>query len=273
MSAESIARAMGGASKTGSGWSCKCPAHDDGTASLSLDGKDGRLLWHCHAGCSQAAVGDALKAKGLRPERQKRESKAKPKPGPIVATYDYVDADGVLVLQVTRHEPKDFRQRRPDRDKPGKWIWNVKGIVRPLYRLPELLAADRAADVFLVEGEKDADRLRSLGRTATTSSQGAGNWKYSDHSPLAGRHVVIVPDNDSKGHGYAAEAGRDLVGKAASLRLLELSGLPDKGDVSDWVDAGGTADDLCHLAADAPHYDPPPAKVQGRRAQRRRRRH
>ena len=51
-------------------------------------------------------------------------------------------------------------------------------------------------------------------------------------------------------------AGRDLSGKAASLRLLQLPGLPPKGDGSDWLDAGGTADELRRLAAAAPAYEP-----------------
>ena len=38
------------------------------------------------------------------------------------------------------------------------------------------------------------------------------------------------------------QAGRDLVGKAASVRILELAGLPEKGDVSDWPEGGGTTD-------------------------------
>ena len=209
-----MACALGGASKGSNGWwQAKCPAHQDGKASLGLhDTDDGGVAWKCMAGCSSKDVGAELRARGLLPEREerpKRERKAKPKLGPIVATYDYVDAAGALILQVTRHEPKDFRQRRPDPDKPGEWIWTVKGICgRPLYRLPDLLDSEPAVDVFLVEGEKDADRLRALGLTATTSSQGAGNWKHTDHSPLAGRHVVLVPDNDDTGRGYAAEGGQ-----------------------------------------------------------------
>ena len=240
---------------------CKCPAHDDGNASLSLTEKDGRLLWHCHAGCTQGSVGDALKAKGLLPERPKRERAPKGK-RKIVATYPYMDATGELALEVVRYEPKDFRQRRPDADKPGAWIWKIGDLVRPLYRLPELLAADPADDVFLVEGEKDADRLRSIGLTATTTAQGAKGWPKSDHSPLAGRHVVLMPDNDDAGRSYAAQAGRDLIGKAGSVRLLALPGVPAKGDASDWVDAGGTADELRHLAAQAPLYEPPPAEEE-----------
>ena len=166
------------------------------------------------------------------------------------------------MLQVTRHDPKDFRQRRPDPDKPGEWIWSIGSISgRPLYRLSEMLAADPAEPVLVVEGEKDVDRLRSLGFAVTTSSQGAGNWKYSDGSPLAGRNIVILPDNDASGRAYAAEVGSDLIGKAASVRLLELP-VPVKGDVSDWLDVGGTADVLRELPAAAPAYEPTAAEPE-----------
>src|SRR4051794_33647927 len=95
MNAESMARALGGASRGTNGWwSCKCPAHQDGTASLGLhDADDGGVAWKCMAGCDSKAVGSALKAKGLLPERQKRESAPRPRRR-IVATYPYRDAAG-----------------------------------------------------------------------------------------------------------------------------------------------------------------------------------
>ena len=54
--------------------------------------------------------------------------------------------------------PKDFRQRQPGNN--GNWIWNLKGIDPVLYNLPALIAA---SEVFMVEGEKDADSLMELG--------------------------------------------------------------------------------------------------------------
>src|SRR4051812_10262182 len=242
MNAETMARALGGASRGTKGWwSCRCPAHEDAKASLGLhDADDGAVAWNCRAGCDSKAVGEALKACGLLPERLKRERKAKHGLGPIVATYDYRDAAGMLALQVVRYEPKAFRQRRPDPARPGEWLWSVGDLRRPLYRLPELLAADPAELVFLVEGEKDADRLRSLSLVATTSAQGAKGWPLSDHVPLAGRHVVVLPDNDPPGREYAATVAGDLATVAASVRVLALPDLPDKGDVSDWLDTGGT---------------------------------
>lgn len=256
MNAEAIAKTLGGARSDGGGWwGCCCPAHDDERPSLRVrDADNGGVAYKCMAGCGSAAVTEALRARGLLPERKPRKNADKPERR-LVGTYGYLDAASRLVLEVCRFEPKDFRQRRPDGQ--GGWDWKIGNIVRPLYRLPELLAAGIAEPVFLVEGEKDADRLRSLDLIATTTAQGAKGWAKSDPAPLFGRHVVLLPDNDEAGQGYAAQAARDLAGKAASLRLVILPGLPPKGDVSDWLDAGGTADQLRALADAAPPYAPP----------------
>ena len=161
----------------------------------------------------------------------------------IVATYDYRDEAGELLMQVVRMEPKTFRQRRPDGD---GWNWSVKGVRQVPYRLPELLAAP-GATVFVVEGEKDADRLTSLGLVATCNVGGAGKWR-EDHSEfLRERHVVVLPDNDGAGRAHAKKVIKTLRGIAADVRVIELPDLPEKGDVSDWLDAGGTADALLEL--------------------------
>ena len=149
-----------------------CPAHEDTTPSLAVTEKAGKILFKCFGGCSQDRVTSALKARGLWPSPSSDRPQAQ-KPQ-IVATYDYLDAAGKLVYQVVRREPKDFRQRRPDPQHPGKWIWNMDGVDRVPYRLPELLEAEVAA---VVEGEKDCDRLRTLGLTATCNSGGAGKWR------------------------------------------------------------------------------------------------
>jgi 5S rRNA maturation endonuclease (ribonuclease M5) len=114
-------------------------------------------------------------------------------------------------------------------------IWNMNGVRRVPYRLTELLRAD---DVFIVEGEKDADNLSTLGFTATTNSGGAGKWKpeykYAEHFK-AHQHVMIFPDNDDAGRKHAQQVAESLTGKVASLKLISLSGLPPKADISDWI--------------------------------------
>ena len=131
--------------------------------------------------------------------------------------------------------------------------YDLKGVPRalPPYRLPELLAADPDQLVFLVEGEKDADRLRALGLMASTTAMGAGSARQSDLKPLKGRNVVLLEDNDIEGHQYVTDVAALLPGIAASVRLTALPGLPEHGDVSDWLDAGHTFDELQELAASA----------------------
>jgi putative DNA primase/helicase len=142
----------------------------------------------------------------------------------------------------------------------GGWAWNLAEVERVPYRLPETLAAARGGGVvFVVEGEKDADRLASLGLAATTNAGGAGKWRASYSAALRGARVVIVPDRDVAGRRHAETVRASLQGFAAEVRLLELQGLPDKGDVSDWIagrelDGRGPGDirrELVELAARA----------------------
>ena len=240
-------------------------------------GPDGSIGAKCHsAGCSHREILEGLglyrgsNGQSRNPTSSQHSNKRQPGPndrtpasreklGPIMAKHDYTDADGTLVYQVVRYAPKEFRQRQPDGK--GGWIWNLAGVHRILYRLPELLAADPDQPVFVCEGEKDADNLAALGLVATTCSEGAGKWQLiNDLSALEGRQVVILPDNDPGGQGlrHAEEVATSLQGIAASVKRLELPGLPaNGGDVSDWIDSGGTAGNLLELAADAPEWAAP----------------
>jgi hypothetical protein len=170
--------------------------------------------------------------------------------GPIVAEYPYPGADGRDDLRVTRHDPKTFHPWHRASD--GSWKMGVGGEPFPPYRLPELRAADPAEWVVVVAGEKDADRLAALGFVVTTNAGGEGKWKpeYSEH--LRGRRVAIIPDNDMPGGRHAAQVARSLDDVARTARIAHLPGLSKKGDVSGWLDAGGTADELRALINDAP---------------------
>jgi len=242
--------------KTPSGWDARCPAHDDRRASLSVGiGDDGRILLHCHAGCPAEAIVNeiGLTMRDLMPSDNGNARQR------IVATYDYRDADGQLVFQAVRFHPKGFRQRQPDGN--GGWVWNLQGVNRVPYRLPELLAADSTAPVFIPEGERDCDRLIGLGLAATCNAGGAGKWTAAYSSHLRGRNVAILPDNDSPGRQHAQKVAQSLQGTAASVKILRLPGLPEKGDVSDWLDNGGTVDELRQLADAASEWEPAPQAV------------
>ena len=243
--------------KPGGGFTSRCPAHDDRENSLSVDqAADGKLLLHCFAGCSAAGVCRAL---GITTADLSGENGRRPA-GPsaarrVVATYPYTDATGKLLFEVLRYDPKSFCQRRPDGK--GGWTYNLAGVQRVLYRLPQVLAAVRAGEaVFLAEGEKDADALARLGLVATTNPGGAAKWSDSYTNALAGADVVVLPDNDAAGERHAEQVATALAGKARRIRILRLPGLPEKGDVSDWLAAGGTREELLRLAAEAPDWTP-----------------
>lgn len=172
----------------------------------------------------------------------------------IVAKYNYRDENGALLFQAVRYEPKNFGQRRPVGH--HKWKWNLDGVRRVLYRLPELCDADTTELVFLPEGEKDVDGLLKLGLVATCNPMGAGKWQQDYNEALRGRRVAILPDNDDSGQRHAAQVARWLHGIAAEVRIIELPDLPHKGDVSDWLARGGTKEQLLVLTEAAPLFIP-----------------
>jgi putative DNA primase/helicase len=256
-----IVAALGGHA-TGSGYMAHCPAHNDATPSLSISVRNGRTLFHCHAGCQPADVIAALRQRGLRTT----ETTAAPKLGSPVATYDYKRPNGELAYQVCKYlEPeKTFRQRRPDGD---GWIWKQSAEPLP-YRLPELLAANSRNPVFIPEGEKDCNNLAKLGLVATTNHGGAKKWKKDISCWFKGYDVVILPDNDDVGREHAQDVAKKLKGIAKRIRVLELPGLPEKGEVSDWVAGGGTAEESLKLAKEAPDWTPGQSKAPEVEAER-----
>jgi len=240
--------------KNGQGYIALCPLHDDTNPSLSINEGNGHILVHCHAGCPTEGLLEVvgLSMRDLMPNATW-----------IVATYDYRDEQGELLYQTVRMEPKGFRQRKPKDG--GDWDWRTKGVRRVLYCLPELLEAKIKRPVFVVEGEKDADRLRTLGFVATCNVGGAGKWLGEYNKHLAGRRVVILPDNDSAGLKHAHDLVHHLDGVVESIKILELPGLKEKGDVSDWLDTGGTKNKLQTLTRQSPVLSTqlPPAEAGG----------
>jgi putative DNA primase/helicase len=186
--------------------------------------------------------------RGLKPEPRQKTSERK-----IVATYNYTDLDGTLLYQGVRYEPEDFRQRRPDGN--GGWLWSLDGVRRVIYRWPEI---DKYPDasVFLCEGEKDADRVASLGHCSTTIA-GDGKWTDDCVNALAVRNVFILEDNDAAGRKKSHAAATALHGIATSIRIVRLPDLPEKGDVSDWLDAdAANAGNLVDVCINTPEWSP-----------------
>ena len=238
--ADVIARGLG-ARRSGAGWIARCPAHDDRNPSLSIGEEDGTTLVHCHAGCDQRSVISALRDRGLWEEPESFTLDIRPI---IVRKYDYHDAWGVLLYQVLRYWPKDFRQRRPV---DGGWQWGLGEVERVPYRLDVL---KDAAEVVIVEGEKDVDALIEAGIPATW--KGPARWSDIADS-FTGKSVYIIPDNDKAGAAKAADAREALAPFAKSVTISPIcADLGDKADVSDWLQKNDAATLLRAVRKHAP---------------------
>ncbi len=286
------------AKRNGKGWASRCPAHDDKRPSLSIsEGEGGRALVHCHAGCTPEEIVAALgmKLADLMPAKAEPMSRRAMKPtgkagglfttaadavaalerrhGPWAALWTYHNAGGEPVGVVVRwnlaNGEKDVRPVSRRAGARGGWTISAMPSPRPLYHLPDLLARP-GERVHVGEGEKCADALAGLGLLATTSAGGANAADKSDWTPLAGREVVILPDADKAGEGYAADVAAALakLTPPARVRVVRLRDtwpdLPDGGDIADVVAAGEDADTIkAKLAAlvDAaePEAQPQPA--------------
>jgi hypothetical protein len=162
--------------------------------------------------------------------------------------YDYVDENGVLLIQVGRlpansDGEKRVRQRRPDSSNKYGWRYSLGNARRVLYRLPEVIkTAQAGGTIFVVEGEKDANRLAREGLTATTNIMGAGKWRaeYSESLRGAGT-VVILADNDDAGYSHARDvydATTKALGLATTVIVVGFPEQPEKSDISEWLDSG-----------------------------------
>jgi hypothetical protein len=208
----------------------------------------------CHAGCDTeqilSALGGFVKRDLFPPSRNGRQ---------IVAAYDYTDEKGKLLFQAVRFEPKDFRQRRPDGK--GGWMWNLDGVRRVPYRLPDVRRAiEEGTRVWIVEGEKDAETLEELHLCATTNPGGAGKWRaeYNEHFKAA--RVTIIPDRDEPGCKHAEQVARSLHAIAESVRIIEL---PDGKDATEWIQKhGGSKAKLWDLVKMTPRWEPPTESEQ-----------
>ena len=269
---EQLAQAIG-ARPNGKGFHCPSPNHADGdqNPSLSISRNGGRTVAHCH-GCGLSgtpvqvagnlwslSAGDAaerLSAKLSVSMPSNGNRSPRNGLGEEVACYEYTDEAGEHLFEVVRFaHPKTFRQRV----RQGScWTWKLGNTRRVLYRLPDVVVGVSSARlVFVPEGEKDADLLADHGFVATTNVGGAGKWRSEYSESLRGARVVMIPDNDQPGREHAQAVAQALHGIVSGIRVLDLPDLPEKGDVSDWFEAGGTAADLKALVTAAPVWEPP----------------
>ena len=236
-------------------WLAQCPAegHTDRNPSLSVGrGTDGRALVSCHRGdaADQIVAGLGLEMGDLF---------AEPRDGNrtmVIAEHPYHDENGEVVFVVERRSGGQYLQKRPNPRGAG-WVYSLDGVKREVYRLPKVLDAVSAGEtIYIVEGEKCVEALEQQGLIATTNSQGAGSWKDEYSTRLQGASVVILPDHDEAGRKHGQQVARSVWPEAKSLKLVELPGLDEKGDIYDWFKAGRTVDELAGLIDDTPEWTP-----------------
>jgi hypothetical protein len=268
------------AHQVGSSFKGCCPAHDDARASLSISLNGDRILVNCLAGCATESV---LAAANLKMADLFTRSNGHQKSN-IVATYEYRDLTGKVRYRKQRTTDKQFFFAKADGH--GGWITSAKqnhdrpvmvGVERLVYRLDKLRERSEGStdtfQVFIAEGEKDVDRLWSLGLPATTNDTGASDdgqkpkWipKLTKQLKTIGvTSAICLPDNDDAGLAHMRAVAQSCTASGIEARIVMLPDLPVKGDVSDYFDAGHTAADLlalCDVPVYAPPSDVPPAPI------------
>ena len=226
----------------------RCPAHDDSHPSgwAFVHRESEMLVLKCHRGCRMQAI---MMAVGLKRKDIHMSTKTDLK-WILHSTFYYCHADGSMAFRVKRFHGMDgdervvkkFIQQKPSRDGRG-WDDGVDGIIKPLYRLPELMEAatdkiDRA--VYFVEGEIKCDLLRSIGFVSTTFA-GGSNAVFEPYNAvyLGGRRIVLCLDNDATGQRWAEAVTFKLLTAREPPKLLAIMMFPElaeKGDVGDWIE-------------------------------------
>lgn len=230
--------------RTSGGITARCPSHDDQKNSLSVkETADGSLLFHCFAGCSYQDVVSSL---GI-------SFGGNGKLGEIEAIYDYRDETGTLLYQNVRFAGKEFRQRHFDKD--GREFWDLNGVRRVPYRLPDLKKLSSLQDVVMTEGEKDADTLTKFGFPATNHK----NWQSDFNYLLKGRNVLIFQDHDEPGVEQAEKMARMVCRDAKAIKIIDCFAedpLPKKHgrDVSDFLE-NKDFDELRKIIEQTPLYN------------------
>ncbi|MDN3508972.1 MAG: AAA family ATPase [Candidatus Neptunochlamydia sp.] len=248
--------------KSGSGYSACCPAHEDKTPSLSFsESPDGKILVHCFSGCETEEICASLgmKITDLFPQRingnQGNSSQI---------NYDYLDEIGNTLFSKIRIEPgfdgkkKNFYWKRINES--GEIVKNLTGCRKIIYRLPDVIRGIcREEQIFLVEGEKDVDKLAEYGLIATTAPESL-KWCEEYTKVLENADVVILYDMDKTGIERRGLLLQMLQGKVKRLRVIDLPGFEYQEahgkDISDWFTEGNTTKHLLEIVSRTPDFMP-----------------
>lgn len=267
-STETIAKALGNAKQVNGNWLASCPVaghgrgNGDKNPSLSIKEDNGKYLFHCHGGCDQHSVFDAVRERNLLPSIQRQEYSLQLIKGELMTMpqleneWEYKDEQGETLFVKRRFKTNTEKGKTYSLhkvDAAGRRQGTMTGARIVPYRLPELLnAKESGRAIYLVEGEKAADALVSIGAIATTSHAGASHWPADITQYFTGAVVIVVPDCDAPGWKYARRVVEALLPVAKAIRVLDFN-LPELGDDAyEWVADGGDRARLAELAKALP---------------------
>jgi putative DNA primase/helicase len=264
-------------SQRGDEYRTKCSGHN-GTSEDSLGIKEvenGDVLLHCHAGCKTEEIveayglsmSDLFSKNGHSSLPVTKASRQASRPADVIAVdelpgseseyFAFKDADDNLIY-VQRHKGAFYRVVGFDEDEDPLFAKGLDGVEQTLFELPALLKAVEDGETIVhTEGNKDALNVtEKLGLAATTSGS-CTSWKgeFAENYRGAGL-VLVIPDRDEEGAAYGRQVGQDLLGVAETVKIIELPGLPEKGDVSDWLEAGHTAEEFFEVVEGTEALDP-----------------
>jgi RecA-family ATPase len=267
-STEHIAKALGNAKQVNGNWLASCPVaghgrgNGDKNPSLSIKEDNGKLLFHCHGGCDQHSVFDAVRERNLLPALQRQEYSLALIKGELMTMpqleqeWEYKDEQGETLFvkrrfKVNSEKGKTYSLHKVDA--AGRRLGTMTGARIVPYRLPELInARESGRAIYLVEGEKAADALVSIGAIATTSHAGASHWPEDITQYFTNAVVIVIPDCDAPGWKYAKRVVQALLPVAKAVRVLDFN-LPELGDDAyEWVADGGDRAKLAELAKALP---------------------
>lgn len=233
--------------KNGEGMA-RCPFHLDRHASLSVNEKG---LFFCHACRAKgnlqqferrvAALGESPVKGSIAEMKHEHQAESQIK-REMVAQYTYLDEEGEPIFQKVRYRPKSFALRSLSEE--GKWRWGMEGVRRVIYNLPDVLAAEK---VYIAEGEKDVETLRSWGLTATCNPGGAGKWKEEYSQFLKNKKVIVLQDDDEPGQKHAQAVVESVAPYATEVRIIPP--FPKAKDVTEWAERGGSKRKLLEIVA------------------------
>jgi putative DNA primase/helicase len=208
----------------------RTPPDKDGKPRFQISGNEGPPKW-----------GDEKRRHVFVRDLEPARIKIMRKDGSAVNWYRVRDADGTLGWQA----------KKPDGFIEVPYVGGVDPFDREVV----------ADELYWPEGEKDVDTLNRIGLLATTFGGTGDGLPPGCATYFRDRNVIVLADNDTGGGEHAEKKAALIAPIAKSVRVVQFTELGEKGDVSDWIAAGHSAEDLRQRAAATTAWSP--AVAQG----------